>query len=213
VKLALPAHAALLAQSRSTIRSKSMTSLAAKFEPVLDRAGVKERTKIEKHLAVCDAEANAAHGQLWRRMAAILGELAPLAIQSAGHNAWKFFIPDGKFRMQVFAMEDSFDGMLRIYIPDVLNDAVKAKILAKTSTPQTFAVDGSSTQLKIESLGVAEASAAPPHYQHMLGWNRKALRVNVPTVKTDEKLYAAVQALAQLASKSWMPLAATVATR
>jgi hypothetical protein len=191
----------------------SMTSLAAKFEPVLDRAGVKERTKIEKHLTLCDAEESTAHGQLWRRVAVILGELAPLAIQSAGHNAWKFFIPDGKYRMQVFALEDSFDGILRVYLPDVLNEAVKTKILAKTPVPQTYAIDGSATQLKIESLGVAEASAAPPHYQHMLGWNRKAIRLNLPTAKADEKLYAAVQALAQLAAKSWASPAAAAATR
>lgn len=190
-----------------------MTSLAAKFEPVLDRAGVKERTKIEKHLTLCDAEESTAHGQLWRRVAVILGELAPLAIQSAGHNAWKFFIPDGKYRMQVFALEDSFDGILRVYLPDVLNEAVKTKILAKTPVPQTYAIDGSATQLKIESLGVAEASAAPPHYQHMLGWNRKAIRLNLPTAKADEKLYAAVQALAQLAAKSWASPAAAAATR
>jgi len=186
-----------------------MTSLAEKFRPVLDRVGAKERIKIEKHLAVCDAEATATHGLLSRRIAAILGELAPLAIQSVGNNAWRFFIADGKYRMQVFALEDSFDGMLRIYLPDMLNEAVKAKILARTAIGQTFAVEGSAAQLKIDSLGEAEASAAPLHVKHMLGWNRKALRLNLSTAKSDEKLGNAVQALAQLAAKSWMPAAAT----
>jgi hypothetical protein len=185
-----------------------MMSLADNFESVLERLGTKERAKIEKHLAVCDAEPSATHGQLWRRMAGILGELAPLAMQAAGNNTWKFFIADGKYRMQVFALEDSFDGVLKIYLPDVLNEAVKAKILTKTATAQTFAVEGSATQLKIDSLGVAEAAAAGPHFQHMLGWNRKALRLNLSTTESDEKLEKAMQALAQLAATHFTPVAA-----
>jgi hypothetical protein len=186
---------------------QSMPTLAEQFEPVLDRAGTKERAKIEKHLAACDAEASAVHGQLWRRMAAILGELAPLAVQSAGNNTWKFFIADGKYRMQVFALEDSFDGVLKIYLPDVLNEAVKAKILARTAVEQTFAVAGSQTQLIIDSLGGAQASAAAPHYQHMLGWNRKALRLTLSTTESDEKLADAIRALAQLAATHFVPAA------
>jgi len=185
-----------------------MTSVAEKFRPVLDRVGAKERIKIEKHLAVCDAEPTATHGLLWRRIVAILGELAPLAIQSVGSNAWRFFVPDGKYRMQVFALEDSFDGMLRIYLPDMLNEAVKAKILARTAIGQTFAVEGSETQLKIDSLGNAEAPTAPLHFKHMLGWNHKAIRLHLSTAKSDEKLGNAVQALAQFAAKSWEPPAA-----
>ncbi|MGA2442776.1 MAG: hypothetical protein ABSH08_17615 [Tepidisphaeraceae bacterium] len=180
-----------------------MTMLERKIEPVLDRAGIKERTKIEKHLAVCDAESSGTHGQLWRRVAAILGELAPLSIQSAGNNTWRFFVADGKYRMQVFALEDPCDGMLRIYLPDVLSQAVKAKILAKTATADTFSVAGTGTRLKIESLGAAEAADAPLHYKHMLGWNRKAMRVSLSTAEMDEKLDGAVQALAALAAKRW----------
>jgi hypothetical protein len=185
-----------------------MPSIADKLEPVLERVGVKERTKIEKHLTLCDAEASQTHGRLWRRMAAILGELAPLAIQSAGNNAWKFFIADGKYRMQVFALEDSFDGQLKIYLPDVLNEALKAKIFTKTAVPHTYAVDGSTTQLKIEPLGAADASTAPPHYQHMLGWNRKALCLSISTAKAEDKLDKAVQSLAEIAAKHWAPAAA-----
>jgi hypothetical protein len=194
-------------------KAPSTDSIIDRFAPILEKTGSKDRTRIEKHLAACDAEPTSAHGRMWRRLATALGELVPVAMQFAGNNSWKFYIPDGKYRMQVFALEDSFDGILRVYLPDVLNEAVKTKILAKTPVPQTYAIDGSATQLKIESLGVAEASAAPPHYQHMLGWNRKAIRLNLPTAKADEKLYAAVQALAQLAAKSWASPAAAAATR
>jgi hypothetical protein len=187
-----------------------MTTVTRKFEPVLERVGVKERAKIEKHLALCDAEANVSHGALFRRIAGILGELAPLSMQSAGNNTWRFFIADGKYRMQVFALEDPLDGMLRIYLPDMLTDAVKAKILVKTPVPQTYSVTGTGTKLKIEPLGVGEAAEAPPHYKHMLGWNRKALRLSLSTSETDEKLDGAVQALATLAAKKWAPTAGSV---
>jgi hypothetical protein len=181
-----------------------MTMTLKRLEPILERVGVKERAKIEKHLAVCDAEAAALHGKLWRRVVSILGELAPLSMQSVGNNTWRFFVADGKYRMQVFALEDAFDGTLKIYMPDIINDAVKSKILTKTSTPQTYAANGSETKLKIESLGATEAAEAPPHYKHMLGWNRKALRVSLSTVDADDALDNAVQAMAAIAAKKWV---------
>jgi hypothetical protein len=188
-----------------------MTIMAKQLEPVLDRVGVKERAKIDKHLAACDAEGTAIHGRLWRRIVGILGELAPLSMQSAGSNTWRFFIADGKYRMQVFALEDPFDGMLRIYLPDVLTEALKAKVLVKTPNPQTFAVAGKASRLKVESLGAAEAAEAPPHYKHMLGWNRKALRLTVSTTEADDTVDRVVQSLAAMASKHWVPATAAAA--
>jgi hypothetical protein len=179
-----------------------MLTVDEKFEPVLARLGIKERTKLEKHLATCDAEADGAHGTLWRKIAATLGELAPMAMQSVGNNAWRFFVADGKYRMQVFAMEDSMDGKLHIYLPDILTEAVKAKIVAKTAIAKTFAAGKS--QVEIDSLGVAEAASAPPHYQHMLGWNRKALRLSISTAKMDDSLDKAIESLAQLAAKRFV---------
>ena len=173
------------------------------LEPILERVGVKERAKIDKHLAACDAEGVNAHGRLWRRIAGILGHLAPLSMQSAGNNTWRFFVADGKYRLQVFALEDPFDGMLRVYLPDVLDAAMKAKVLSKTSTAQTFKINGSDSELKIESIGTAESADAPPHYKHMLGWNRKAMRLTLSTTKLDHSVDNAVEALASLAAKSW----------
>ncbi len=187
-----------------------MTVMAKHIDPVLERVGIKERAKIDKHLAACDAEASAIHGRLWRRMVGILGELAPLSMQSAGNNTWRFFIADGKYRMQVFALEDPFDGMLRIYLPDVLKEAMKAKILAKTTNLESFTVAGTGSRLKVESLGTAEAADAPPHYKHMLGWNRKALRLTVSTTESDDTVDRVVQSLASLAAKHWVTATATV---
>jgi hypothetical protein len=190
-----------------------MTTMKIELDPVLERVGVKERAKIDKHLAACDAERTPSHGRLWRRMAGILGQLAPLSMQSAGNNTWRFFVADGKYRLQVFALEDPFDGMLRVYLPDVLDPALKAKLLTKTSTPQTYGVHGSESQLKIEPLGAADTADAAPHYKHMLGWNRKAMRVSLPTTEADDAVDGVMQSLATLAAKSWKAAVAVVVAK
>src|SRR6266478_2170649 len=91
------------------------------FEGMLARAAAKDRTHIQRHLATADAEPDAAHAALWRRLATMLFGLAPLPIQTVGHSAVLFFVPDGKYRMQMFALEDQSDGRIALYLPDVLN--------------------------------------------------------------------------------------------
>lgn len=173
------------------------------LEEFLTRAGAKERAKIEKHLTACDNEADREHGQLWRRVVLILGSLAPAPVQSVGHNAWRFFIPDGKYRLQVFALEDGLDGFLRIYLPDVVSEAVKAKILTKTDMPNEFAVRGSRKPLNIEAMDAENTSSPGEHYKHMLGWNRKALRLTLPTTESSGPLVEATAALLKLAADAW----------
>ena len=87
---------------------------------MLAQAGVRDRVNIEKHLTACDAEAEPGHAQLWRRLAAKLSELAPLPVHTAASQMVLFFIADGKYRMQVFALEDCHDGSLSVYLPDVM---------------------------------------------------------------------------------------------
>jgi hypothetical protein len=191
--------------------TKSSLSIADRFAPILDRTGVKDRSRIEKHLNTCDAEANSVHGQLWRHVATILSELVPLTMQSAGNNSWKFYIPDGKYRMQVFALEDPCDGTLRVYLPDVLTEAIKAKILSRTAKPNEFAVGGSKSPLLLESLDGDNAGDAQEHYKHMLGWNRKALRLTLSTTQSDESQVGAADALLTLAAKQWAAAMAAAA--
>ena len=94
---------------------------------------VRDRANMEKHLAVCDAEPNAAHGTIWRRLMAKLGALAPIAA-TVGLQVVRFFIADGKYRMQVFALEDNSDGFINVYLPNVLSKAVSKKLLVKTGS-------------------------------------------------------------------------------
>ena len=101
------------------------------LDSLLTGLAAKDRSNIEKHLAACDAEPSPAHAKIWRRLAVALRKLAPLPVQTAGQHAVQFFIPDGKYRMQVFALEDGNNGQLMIYLPDVLADAQKSGLLSK----------------------------------------------------------------------------------
>jgi len=188
------------------------------MEEFFKNVSAKDRTGVEKHLAVIDAEPDAAHGRIWRRVAKTLRRLAPLALQTAGQHAVQFFVADGKYRMQAFALEDQRDGKIQIYLPDVLDEAAKARILkapskgasasasggagAAVAIPEYGIAGAAGTRLRIEALDAANTPNPAPHYKHMLGWNRKALRVTVPAGATDEQIKA-VERLCAIAAKKW----------
>lgn len=164
------------------------TSSAADIETFLTGLAGKDRSNIEKHLAACDAEPDPTHGKLWRRLAVGLRRLAPLPVQTVGQHAVQFFIADGKYRMQVFALEDARDGRLMVYLPDILAEAEKA------GAPLGV--------LKPESLDAANTPNPSPHIKHMLGWNRKAVRLTLATRATPQQISAA-ETLCALAADRW----------
>jgi len=47
-----------------------------------------------------------------------------------GQQVVKFHIADGKYKQQVFALEDTRQGTIAVYLPDVLKTALERKILA-----------------------------------------------------------------------------------
>lgn len=197
----------------------------SKMEEFFKNVSAKDRTGVEKHLAVIDAEPDAAHGRIWRRIALTLRRLAPLSVQTAGQHAIQFFVADGKYRMQAFALEDQRDGKIQIYLPDVLEEAAKARLIrspAKAAAvasaagaaggaapmPEYAVAGAAGTRLRIEALDAANSPNPAPHYKHMLGWNRKALRVTVLTTAGESEIEAA-EKLCTLAAKRWAGAVAT----
>ena len=164
------------------------SSDAADMDAFLTGLAGKDRSNIEKHLAACDAEPDPGHGKLWRRLAAGLRKLAPMPVQTVGQHAVQFFIADGKYRMQVFALEDARDGRVMVYLPDILADAEKA------GAPLGV--------LKPEVLDAANTPNPSPHVKHMLGWNRKAVRVTLLTHASSQQV-SALEKLCALASERW----------
>ena len=196
---------------------------AASFAAFLEGLGSRDRQNIEKHLAACDADPDPTHGRAWRQMAAMLRRLAPMPVNTVGQQIAQFFIPDGKYRMQVFALEDKRDGTLVLYLPDVLELAMKKKVLAKPpakrgkvagtadddddDAPAGVQVveypirESKGETLRVEALDAANTPDPPAHMRHMLGWNRKALRLTVPVGAPAQA--AAAEAMCELAALSW----------
>jgi hypothetical protein len=175
----------------------------SRLEELLAKAGARDRVNIEKHLAVCNAEANAAHGMLWRRLMLKLSELAPMAMNTIGLQVVRFFIADGKYRMQVFALEDHCDGLLAIYLPNVLSQAVSAKLLVKNGGGQYSAANASRQLLTVEQMDANTPSNPPEFVKHMTGWNRKAMKLTLPTNEPDGPHVTLVESLCELAARKW----------
>lgn len=180
---------------------------SAQLENLLATAGAKNRATIEKHLLACDAEGDPNHAQLWRRLAGHLADLAPLPIQSSPH-AILFFIPDGRYRMQVFALEDRRDGVLQLYLPDVLADALRQKIILKTGenyTPPQHKLE----PLALQAMDASNTQDPPVHVKNLIGWNRKALKITLNASDSDTPQVKAAEALCTLAAQKWAAKAAS----
>jgi hypothetical protein len=178
------------------------TDSVKRFEDLLARAGVKDRANIEKHLAACEAEPNPAHAQLWRRMVGKLGALSPLPPQTQGQGVLLFFVPDGKYRMQVFALEDRRDGNMQIYLPNVMPQALREKVLHKSGDHYSPA-EAPTKPIDIMAMDAANTTNPPAHVKNMIGWNRKALMITLNVSEANSPQVNAAESLCALAAKQW----------
>lgn len=183
--------------------SREAAAPIATLEDVLARSGARDRTNVEKHLAACEAEPDPNHGQLWRKIASKIASLASMPIQTVGLQAVMFFIPDGKYRMQVFALEDKGELQIQLYLPDVLPQAIKNKIVAKVNGDEYTVVGSKDQTFTIQSLDASNTSDPPPHLKNMIGWNRKAIRVTLKTTESSGPRVTAAEAMIDLAAAKW----------
>jgi hypothetical protein len=119
-------------------------------------------------------------------------------------------VADGKYRMQVFALEDNCDGMLSIYMPNVLAKAVTAKLLVKNAG-QYSPASAPKQVITLQQLDANNPSDPPEFVKHMTGWNRKAMKLTLQANEPDSPLVATAEGLCELAAKQWA--AATAAPR
>jgi hypothetical protein len=172
------------------------------LEDLLGRVAAKERAKIEKHLAACDAEPDSARADVFRHLVTMLDGHAGAGVDSVGGQAWRFFVPDGKYRLQVFALEDRGDGTLRVFLPDVLAQALKGGVIAKTPVANEYTLKGGGARpVHVEPLD-QEKPEPPAHVKSMLGWGRKALAITIPVTGPASQVNVA-EALCALAAKKW----------
>jgi hypothetical protein len=181
------------------------------YEAFHDRLATRDRGFVDRHLARCDEASAPGRAQLWRRLAAVLSELSPHSVRMAGQRAALFFVADGIYCRQVFAIEDCNDGRLAVYATDVMDEAVAAGVLLGPvvgdgndggATP--YAIPDTSARLGVESLNAKGTTSAPEYYRHMLGWNRRAVRITLSSHAKPEQV-AAVEAVCRLAAARMAP--------
>jgi|KBSSwiStaDraftv2_1062776.scaffolds.fasta_scaffold285022_2 hypothetical protein len=160
------------------------------MESLLAQLGAKDRLTVEKQMAALDAGDDTGRATLWKRLFATLMSLAPHRAK-INAQSMQFYQADGKHRRQVFAMEDGGANTLNIYCEDILDGAIKAKLLQldKTAGPDgtTYRIAGASATLFVERI---DGSAINPteSFKHMIGWNRKALRITLPVTASEPQI-------------------------
>jgi hypothetical protein len=176
------------------------------FDRFLSRLSAKDKLNVERHITACETGPYPGHADLWKRLVSTLSALAPVQPTSMGQHAFLFFIADGKYRMQVFAIEDQRQGTILVYVPDVLKQAMKEKIIkpAGGEEEDLYTIAGGKGEtLRVELLDAANTANPAAHFKNMLGWNRKALRVTLSVGAVSSAQIAAVENLCTTASGSW----------
>jgi hypothetical protein len=180
------------------------------FDEFLAKLTTKDRASAARRVAALDAHPSAAHGALWERLACTLMTLAPHAAKLVGKQTLQIYVADGKYRMQVFALEDLQDGNFTIYCPDVLDDAIRCGLLAPASGlgAGDFVTGGSKHPLRVDRLDGKSLNAAA-HFKDLTGWNRTALRITLGPSPSAEQLEAA-ELICALAAQHFVPAAGPV---
>jgi hypothetical protein len=180
-------------------------STESEFQDFLAGVSARDRANLEKHAAALDVETSPGHVKSWRKLVTVLRRLAPLSANTIGPQVIQYFVADGKYRMQVFALEDKKDGQILIYLPDVLAAALKAGVLAKPLPGRVgeYPIKAAKGEvLLVDALDSTNTPDPQPAIKHMLGWNRKALRLTLPSIANAPQL-AAAEAVCELAAKGW----------
>ena len=200
--------------SSTAALARLATKVPEDYDDFLSTLGDRDRQNLERHVTFCYAEPSDQHALLWKRLVLALARLAPRAAQTVGQRAVRFYVTDGKYRQQIFALEDLRDGQLAVYTGDVLAGALRAKLIrGPISSDDSVGVYETGGEppatLTIERLTAAKTTGAPEYYKHMLGWNRSALKIVVP-VDASPSLAHAVEAICALSAAPREPAAVPV---
>jgi hypothetical protein len=189
-------------------KARQLLDKRTSFDDFRGKVSARDGGNVDRHLAAMAEEPDDAHRTLWKRLATTLASLAPHSITTTGQQVISFFIADGKYRMQAFALEDKRDGSLVIYASDALKDAIDSKLLRGPGkdSESAYQIDGGQT-LSVEPLTAQNTPNPQPFYKHMLGWNRTAVRITLPVKATTEQLVVA-ENLCALAALRWADAAA-----
>lgn len=178
---------------------------AGAYEAFVSGLSERDKRNVRRHVAACEAEPTPDHAALWKRLAGTLASLGIRAVKTTGTRAVQFFAADGAYQMQLFALEDPHDGTLLVYAPDTLAAATAAGVIAgpvvTAGESQIYEVGGvPGLNLEVQPLSASKTVDAPDFYRHLLGWNRRALKVTLRTTAGRAQV-AACEGLCRLAAR------------
>jgi hypothetical protein len=175
------------------------------FSTLLSKLGDKDRQTLERQMLACETKLGVEPAEQWRRLACALMTLSSPMAKFCGSHAIQFFIPDGKYRKQVFALHALGDGALAVYAPNVLEEAARVGLLEKRRRAEADDLIHRLAQSD-ETLTIDALDGKTPNpdvfYKDMTGWNRKAICITLPPKASDAQL-AAVEQLCALAAAQW----------
>ena len=188
------AQAAAAALPKPSLNGKAPPPMD--FDAFLAKLTPKDRLNIERHLTAIEELSTKAHAKLWKKLAAQMMTMAFHSAKANGQQSMQFYIQDGKYRMQIFALEDLRDGTVHVYMTDAMDEAMAAGVLLKAKPgdePDQMRLPNSTDLLTVERLD-GKVSNPAPFYKDMLGWNRRAVHIALPAMASDAQI-AATEAL------------------
>jgi hypothetical protein len=174
------------------------------YDGFLAKLTPKDRLNIERHIAAIEELSTKNHAKLWKKLATAMMSMAPHSAKANGQQSMQFYIQDGKYRMQIFALEDLRDGTIHVYAADAVDEALKAGLFSKgkpSDEPNDMRLPGSTDMLNVERLD-GKVSNPAPFYKDMLGWNRRAVHIALPVMASDAQADAALKLLVMGAKKA-----------
>jgi hypothetical protein len=174
------------------------------FDGFLAKLTPKDRLNIERHIAAIEELSTKNHAKLWKRLAVAMMSMAPHSAKANGQQSMQFYIQDGKYRMQIFALEDLRDGTVHVYAADALEEGIKAGLFTKAKPgdePNELRMPGTTDTLNVERLD-GKVSNPAPFYKDMLGWNRRAVHIALPVMASDVQADTACKLLVLGAKKA-----------
>ena len=162
------------------------------FDEFLAKLAPKDKVSAARRVGVLEAQPDAERARLWKQLACTLMKLSAHAAKLIGQQTVQFYVAEGKYRMQVFALEDLQDGIFTIYCPDILQEAVAAGLLAQSEQidPGMYLLAAGGEPIHVESLSGSSPNLAI-HVKDMTGWNRKALRITLGPTPSPAQIEAA----------------------
>jgi hypothetical protein len=174
------------------------------FQTLVSRLSAKDRHCVDRQIVARESSPIFGLADRWRRIAGTLLHLAPGMVKLSGLHTMQFYIADGKYRKQVFALHALPDSAIALCTPDILDDAIKFGLLApkpQADDSNLYLIGKTGQSLTVD---IVNGTTLDPQmfYKDMTGWNRRAMYITLFGDSTQVQIRA-VEDLCKLAAVAW----------